>query len=891
MSILITPSKAFRATGLALVAVLTLVIVAIPIAYLLRHSLVVMIGTRVLSPYGVTLQSVAGLQLGLNTISADSIHFVITNPDNNSLQQESGIEDARVTFAPRQLLQGRVQNIEIATLSLYGIPEGNTEAANTRAVEEQSTAATPTESALQLKAITAALQGLPLNSVSVESFSMSPYFSNATVAMTSDQREVSARIDGNDFTFSLQTNWHDTAFVSSYFIPDAELQGHVFPGDALTGAMRLYFRNELAASADFSLGESVNMLVADGSGELQLAVLAPFLHEHEMLADELTGLEGAIRFTAFVQEQPTPNAEQSLTFSLAVTNDSHASGPIPSIPGDANATFAWPAGQPLQITGSYSPQSQRLTLNAEDQSIGIAVRAQGVESQLALHLAEFSAQCTQGNICTARQSSSLQVPLVTSGGISLENLSAVTNATLTTSDSAFTVRLEQGSRIAADTIRSGTTTLNDVNLLVLETLTAELTATGDLRAESNGAELYLPAILSGDSSSSAVLKATDLRMHRSGEVDAEPEISATLQIRNLGSDLLPVILRKPEVDATLALANNSLQFESQARVADRTVLQFNGTHSLASGTGEGTLEVPALQFGSGQQSLSQFFFSSPYEADLLAGTLTATAQLRWDQNDAGQLLASGPISITAERLSGFYQDIALLELTTTVAGEMTDRQFISNDNLRLQIGSIDPGLPVENIALDYTINTANTTLEIRDVQAMMFNGTLSSTGLAFDWSAPENLFALAFDNIDLSRLLAMGAYEGINATGLVSGALPIRIAGSNVSVRGGTLQVQAPGGSISYQSATAGNTGNAALDLVNLALSNYQYDVMEAEVDYLPSGELILAVKLEGISPAVNNGQQINVNLNVTDNIPALLESLQASRNITDALQRELDER
>lgn len=872
-----------------LAALLSLILITVPIAYLLRHSLAMTIGTTVLSPYGIELQSVSGLQIGLHAISVDNIRFVITSPDNDSLQQESSIENVRLTFAPRQLLQGRVQTIAVASLSLHGVPAVN--GVDVGVANEQTTSTLRTDDPVQLKVITAALQGLPLDRVNIDSFSMNPYFNNATIDMTRDQREVSVQVVANDFTLSLQTNWHDTEFVSSYFIPDEELPGHAFPGEALTGAMRLHFRDELAASADFSLSETASLLAADGSGELQLAVLVPFLQHHKMLADTAAGTEGTVRFTALVQEDTTSEAAQKLTFSLSMTDDSHASGPVPSYPDNPNATFLWPAGQPLQFSGSYAPQNQQLTVNADDQSVLVTIRSEGEESQLALHLAEFSAQCVSSNACTATQSSTLHVPHFTSEAVTLENFSAVTSATLTINDGAFTLNLEQGSRIAAETVESGTTTLKDVNLLVLDTLTAELTAAGDLRAQSKGAELYLPSILTGDSSASAVLKTTDLHVHLASGVDAEPEITTKLQIRNLGSDVLPVILRNPEIDATLTLANNSLQVESQARIANRTVLLFNGTHSLASGTGEGTVEVPALQFGAGQESLSQFFFSSPYEADLLAGTLAATAQLRWQQDDAGRFLASGPISISADRLSGFYQDVALLELSTTVAGELADMQFTSDDNLHVQIGSIDPGLPIEDIAFDYTIDTANTTLEVRDVQATMFNGTLSSTGLAFDWSASENLFALALDNIDLSRLLAMGAYEGINATGRISGALPIRVAGSNVSVRGGTLQVLAPGGSISYQSATGANTGNAALDLVNLALSDYQYDVMEAEVDYLPSGELILAVKLEGISPAVNEGQQINVNLNVTDNIPALLESLQASRNITDALQRELDER
>lgn len=877
-------SKALRTSGLTFAALLVFAFLVMSIGYLLRHTLIMMIAAPALSPYSIELRSISGLQIGLDAISIDTIRFVVVDADNNASLQESSVNNLKITFTPRELLAGRVQDIEIATLALFGTPSSATESAAAPSANAQR------GSALQLEAIATALQGLPLNSISVDDFSMSPYFSNANIATTRNQREVSVLVTASDFRLSLQTNWHDTEFISSYFISDADLPGHVFPGDALTGAMRLYFRDALAASVDFSLGETDNLLVLDTNAEVQLSTLMPFLQEHELVGDELAAIDGTLRFSALAKEQPTADAVQHLTFALSLSGDSHASGPVP-FPGDPSATFLWPEGQPLQVSGSYAPESGQLNLNAADQSIHVTLQNQGESTPMTLALADFAAQCTRGSGCTATQSSALHAPFATSGNVTLENISIATNATLVSAENDYTLRFATGSRITFGSIISGAATLHDVDLLLLETLTVEAAESGTLQAMSDAIELNLPSVLFEDSTTSLVLTTTDLVMHWPAEADVLPAINARLQIRNLGSDLLPVAFKNPEIDATVAIENNALQLVSQVRLADRHVLQIDAAHSLTSGTGEGTFEVPSLQFDEGQLSLSQLFFSMPYEADLIAGAFAATAHLSWHQDDAGRLLASGPVTVTADRLSGYYEDIALLELSTVIVGELADLQFISGDNLQMQIGGIDPGLPAENITFDYSIDSGNTTLEIRNVQATMFNGTLSSMGLAFDWSAPENLFALAFDDIDLSRLLAMGAYEGINATGLVSGALPVRIAGSNVSVDGGTLQVQAPGGSISYQPATAGDTGNAALDLVNLALSNYQYDVMDAEVDYLPSGELILAVKLEGISPAVNGGQQINVNLNVTDNIPALLESLQASRNITDALQRELDER
>jgi len=49
-----------------------------------------------------------------------------------------------------------------------------------------------------------------------------------------------------------------------------------------------------------------------------------------------------------------------------------------------------------------------------------------------------------------------------------------------------------------------------------------------------------------------------------------------------------------------------------------------------------------------------------------------------------------------------------------------------------------------------------------------------------------------------------------------------------------------------------------------------------------------LEVELRGNNPDMNGGQEINLNVNISDNIPTLLRSLQASRVITDALEQSL---
>ena len=129
-------------------------------------------------------------------------------------------------------------------------------------------------------------------------------------------------------------------------------------------------------------------------------------------------------------------------------------------------------------------------------------------------------------------------------------------------------------------------------------------------------------------------------------------------------------------------------------------------------------------------------------------------------------------------------------------------------------------------------------------------------------------------------------YPGLHADGLISGYLPFILEGNKITIHQGLLGALNPGGSIRYRPANSTPASNPGMRLVNEALSNYQYQHMNTEASYDENGDLLLKVQLQGANPDMNSGQAINLNVNITDNIPTLLKSLQASRDITDELER-----
>ena len=127
----------------------------------------------------------------------------------------------------------------------------------------------------------------------------------------------------------------------------------------------------------------------------------------------------------------------------------------------------------------------------------------------------------------------------------------------------------------------------------------------------------------------------------------------------------------------------------------------------------------------------------------------------------------------------------------------------------------------------------------------------------------------------------------MEGTGRISGLLPLDVTRSGVTMERGMLAAKAPGGVFRYSTEVVVGTNPAMVQVIE-ALSNYHYTIFQIEADYLESGDLVLEMVMRGSNPDLQQGRPIHLNLNVTDNIPTLLKSLQSGRVIADTISKKL---
>jgi predicted acylesterase/phospholipase RssA len=132
--------------------------------------------------------------------------------------------------------------------------------------------------------------------------------------------------------------------------------------------------------------------------------------------------------------------------------------------------------------------------------------------------------------------------------------------------------------------------------------------------------------------------------------------------------------------------------------------------------------------------------------------------------------------------------------------------------------------------------------------------------------------------------------EAVTVSGSVSGEIPVTIRGNKLIIDGGYLENDPPGGVLRYRGGAADGIvdDNSQLGIVTRMLRNFEFDSLTSAVNYSQDGDLVLKMRLEGINPDVDPTQPVILNLNVENNVPQMLRSLQATRSIEDVLEERL---
>jgi hypothetical protein len=326
------------------------------------------------------------------------------------------------------------------------------------------------------------------------------------------------------------------------------------------------------------------------------------------------------------------------------------------------------------------------------------------------------------------------------------------------------------------------------------------------------------------------------------------------------------------------------------------VLEANWLHQFTTGNGHADLKLVPVVFTDSGFVLSQLLEHWPYSFDITSGRLSGTGRMVWQTSrsaDASRQRAlDQKLFLHLDKIGGRYKEVTFQGLSTEATLANGD-VFHTTKEAQLSVDLLDVGFPIENIDVRFQLASdpkrREAIVRIQKFATELLGGRAHSEPFQFDFGRDKNQFMVQLEQISLNDIMKLEQQEGLQGTGVLDGQLPIEITREGIEVRHGQLSVRAPGGDIRYLPTEKVLTlaqANPSVKMIVEALSNFQYDVLDVISDYKPEGDLTLQIHLEGKNPDWQSGQPVHLNLNLEENIPALLRSLQLSDEITERVRK-----
>lgn len=316
------------------------------------------------------------------------------------------------------------------------------------------------------------------------------------------------------------------------------------------------------------------------------------------------------------------------------------------------------------------------------------------------------------------------------------------------------------------------------------------------------------------------------------------------------------------------------------------------THSIEPSATRLNLIFPEMFLRAGNP-LAATLADWPQVLELSNGRIQGKAQL----NLPGNQPLAATAALTAKGLGGIYDRIEFSGLDAELSANLLGNRL----QLRvteLSVQALNPGFTFGPLRLQGEFagpldNLDQGRFAWSLAEARLLGGRLWLEPGAVDLAAATQQLKAHLRGLQLPLLLEAYPAEGLSGTGVIDGEMQLLRSAAGVSIEQGSLRAREPGGALQFRSAKIQALGqaNPAMRLVTEALDDFHYDLLTSDVHYAADGTLNLGLKLHGRNPALEGGRPINFSINLEEDIPALLTSLQLSDRVSETIQRRVQER
>jgi len=310
-------------------------------------------------------------------------------------------------------------------------------------------------------------------------------------------------------------------------------------------------------------------------------------------------------------------------------------------------------------------------------------------------------------------------------------------------------------------------------------------------------------------------------------------------------------------------------------------------------------EIPPIYFLAGN-SLEKTFKDWPKLLTIGSGKLLAKGRTKVNltaSNESSNILnnINTNASLSVSGISGIYNETTLNQIHSELDIS------VNKGKLHVHLPSlsavqINHGVLVGSIELSGHYNTSlqalfSGELSLKKAKANLFNGQAWLNPQTINLNQPFNS-KLHLANINLDTLLQQYPSADIQGSGLMNGELPFKVDLQKkpfITIPNGQLSAQAPGGFLKYQPSSAGlKQTHQSMTLVLDVLEDFHYSLLSSNVTYGADNKIHLKLNLQGKNPAVESGRQVNFNIQLEEDLPALITSMQISNQVSETIKQRI---
>lgn len=375
------------------------------------------------------------------------------------------------------------------------------------------------------------------------------------------------------------------------------------------------------------------------------------------------------------------------------------------------------------------------------------------------------------------------------------------------------------------------------------------------------------------------------RSHTPYAIEILGPISAHLENLNIKQ------LHQQNWDFTGALSGELPRLELTGNLTGQHGLGFDSQIHLLKDSVQGNATVKEIFFKAGNP-LQKTFTDWPELLSFTAGKLQTKVSFNLPNNNPFQLRLDG----SASGLNGIINRSELSNINTQFNAQVSG-QSIKLSIPTLTIDQLNPGIALSSFKLingHYNTNLKSLlkgTVSWQKIQANLLNGKAWLDAQQLNLKQPQKLSAHV-EGLELQELFKVYPAEGLAGTGIMDGELPIHIEGNTVYITDGYLQARQPG-VLQFHSDKIKTLAekNPTMQLLAKALEDFHFNLLHSALSYDQSGKLLLKIRLEGQNPDIEKGRPIHLSINLEENIPALLASIQLSGKVSEIIQKRIRER